>query len=230
MTKITEKDRSQATSVALLPSVEKKVQPSIISTQPSVVFLYSGMAFLLLALVLFGVLGFSLYRITQMGPDIEVPSSFGEPTPTTMTSRDIYNFYGRIMSVFLAPLLVLVGAGICVFVGIKLLGAAGAVSAQVIPPQEYELLAPAIRDGNEKAITEYIRLSSLSGMTGTFTKVGLTGLPLATIILTIVLAVLGVFNNQFFDLAQLTLGAFLGSYVQKQSETTDNQTLKLPGS
>ena len=60
-------------------------------------------------------------------------------------------------------------------------------------------------------------------MTGTFTKVGLTGLPLATIILTIMLAILGIFNPQFFDLAQLTLGAFLGSYVQKRSEMGDIQ-------
>jgi hypothetical protein len=119
-------------------------------------------------------------------------------------------------------------AAVCVYVGIKLLGAAGAVSAQVIPTKEYDLLAPAIRDGNEQAISQYIRLSSLSGVTGTFTKVGLTGLPLATIILTIVLAILGIFNTQFFDLAQLTLGAFLGSYVQKQSEARDLQLRQPP--
>ena len=111
-----------------------------------------------------------------------------------------------------------ISALICTFVGISLLKAAGAVTQHVIPEKEYELLAPAIRDGNEKAISEYIRLSSLSGATGTFTKVGLTGLPLATIFLTIVLAFIGIFNEKFFDLAQLTLGAFIGSYVQKRGE------------
>jgi hypothetical protein len=57
-----------------------------------------------------------------------------------------------------------------------------------------------------------------SGATGTFTKIGLTGLPLATILLTIFLGVAGLVNAQFFDLAKLTLGAFLGSFVQRQSE------------
>jgi hypothetical protein len=115
----------------------------------------------------------------------------------------------------MAPLLLIVAAVICTFVGIRLLSSAGVVTQHVIPPQDRELLSGAIRDGNEKAISEYIRLSSLSGITGTFTKVGLTGLPLATIALTMFLAVL---NPKFYELAQLTLGAFIGSYVQKQKD------------
>jgi hypothetical protein len=68
-------------------------------------------------------------------------------------------------------------------------------------------LTDVISTGNEQAITQFIRLSSLSGMTGTFTKIGLTGLPLATIFLTILLGIMGLANPQFFDLAKLTLGA-----------------------
>lgn len=148
-----------------------------------------------------------------------MPGYHSPDTPATeMTTKDIYNFYGRILSFILAPLLLIVSAIVCTVVGIRLLKAAGAVTQQVIPPQDYELLALAIKEGNEKAISEYIRLSSLSGMTGTFTKVGLTGLPLATISLTIILAIIGISNTKFFDLAQLTLGAFIGSYVQKKRE------------
>jgi hypothetical protein len=64
-------------------------------------------------------------------------------------------------------------------------------------------------------MTSYIRLSSLSGLVGTFTKIGLSGLPLATIGLTFIFTLLSVFGANFFDLARLTLGAFIGSYVQR---------------
>ena len=50
----------------------------------------------------------------------------------------------------------------------------------VLPPQDRKLLEDLIRDGNEKGIDQYVRLSSLSGTTGAATKLGLTGLPLAT--------------------------------------------------
>jgi len=178
------------------------------------VFLISGLLFLFGALVLFGV---TAYVIVSVAP------SYMSAAFKAVTSQQIYIL---IISAFVPLLVLVIAAAICVFVGIKLLVAAGAVSAQVIPQKEFDLLATAIRDGNEQAISQYIRLSSLSGMTGTFTKVGLSGLPLATITLTIILAILGIFNPQFFDLAQLTLGAFLGSYVQKRSETLhDNQLL-----
>jgi len=189
------------------------IQPIGIA-RPPIVFLYSGLFFLFGALALFLLLGWSLYYISARGPAIEVTTEGSE----ALTAKDIYNFYGRILSFFMAPLFIAVSAVVCTIIGTRLLRVVGAVSQQVIPPQDFALLAPAVRDGNEKAISEYIRLSSLSGITGTFTKVGLTGLPLATIILTITLSILGVFNAKFFDLAQLTLGAFIGSYVQKSSE------------
>ncbi len=193
------------------------------------VFLYAGLIFLFAALVLFLISGFTLYKISEVGPKIMIAEPFVEPesgfaVTKDIGTRDIYNFYGRILSFFLSPLLIFLSAIVCSFVSIRLLKAAGAVSQEVIPQKEYELLAPAIRDGNEKAISEYIRLSSLSGVTGTFTKVGLTGLPLATIFLTVVLALIGIYNDKFFDLAQLTLGAFIGSYVQKRREEPEGIT------
>jgi len=86
----------------------------------------------------------------------------------------------------------------------------------VLPPQDRKLLEDLIRDGNEKGIDQYVRLSSLSGTTGAATKLGLTGLPLATASLIIffsALAMLGI--NGFLDLTKLTLGAFIGSFVQR---------------
>ncbi|MGG8295078.1 hypothetical protein PGR09_04055 [Klebsiella sp. 141251] len=186
------------------------------------IFLYSGLFFLLCASVLFLLLGYCLFYLAQQGPMISVRETFDAklPTSTVMTEKDKYNFFGAIISFLMMPLLMCISAVICALVGMRLLRSAGAVSQQVIPPQDYSLLAPAIKEGNEKAITEYIRLSSLSGMTGTFTKIGLTGLPLATIVLTVVLAFLSLVFPKFYDLAQLTLGAFIGSFVQKSNELT----------
>jgi hypothetical protein len=204
-----------------LPPGAVSIQPiGLITPQPSILFLYSGLLFLFGALGLFLLLGYNLYRISEQGEPIYVP---GEGAGA-LTDRDIYNFYGKILSLFMAPLFIAISAVICTIVGTRLLRVVGAVSQQVIPPQDFAFLAPAVRDGNEKAISEYIRLSSLSGITGTFTKVGLTGLPLATIILTITLSIFGVFNAKFFDLAQLTLGAFIGSYVQKRSESDTSRS------
>jgi hypothetical protein len=198
-------------------STKRKSAPKLLARHPSVVFLYAGLTFLLVSLCLFILGGWLVFWLIQQGPIIQIPEPHGESSiPATLTERDRYNFLGRILSAFLGPLLIFGSAGVCAFVGIRLLKSAGAVATHVIPPQDYELLATAIRDGNENAIGQYIRLSSLSGTTGTFTKIGLTGLPLATIFLTILLALLGIFVPKLLDLAQLTLGAFIGSYVQKK--------------
>ena len=97
----------------------------------------------------------------------------------------------------------------------------------VLPPQDRKLLEDLIRDGNEKGIDQYVRLSSLSGTTGAATKLGLTGLPLATAGLTIffsALAILGI--NGFLDLTKLTLGAFIGSFVQRNLSDDRHDGLK----
>ena len=162
-----------------------------------------------------------LFRLSEAGPIIEVPTPFdlsGQKTISgELSQRDIYNFFGRIASFFLAPSLGLISGVICAVIGIRLLKSSGAVTSYIIAPHDYPVLGPAISSGNEAAVTQFIRLSSLSGVTGTFTKIGLTGLPLATIFLTIFLALLGLANAQFFDLAKLTLGAFLGSFVQREA-------------
>jgi hypothetical protein len=66
------------------------------------------------------------------------------------------------------------------------------------------------------------QLAMSAGAIGTFIKLQITGLPLATICLTILFALLGLLSglqSPFYDLAKLTLGAFIGSYVQRQGDT-----------
>ena len=58
-------------------------------------------------------------------------------------------------------------------------------------------------------------------------ELGLTGLPLATIGLTLFFSILAIRFPAFMDLAKLTLGAFIGSFVQKQAGA--GGSVKLPG-
>ncbi|WP_327498322.1 hypothetical protein [Ensifer sp.] len=105
------------------------------------------------------------------------------------------------------------------YIGYRLIVAAGATHVPIIPPADYELLAPLIADGKTDAINEYIKLSSLRKFTGSFTQLGLTGLPLATIFLTLLFSALTLYDSaNFVDLTKLTLGAFIGSFVQRQVE------------
>jgi hypothetical protein len=79
------------------------------------------------------------------------------------------------------------------FLGVNLVRTAGlstTVPKFVINPAEWEVISDEIKEGKEDAITQYIRLTSLTGLTGFFTKLGLQGLPLATIALTIFFSLL----------------------------------------
>lgn len=110
------------------------------------------------------------------------------------------------------------------YIGYRLIVASGANPENPIPPSAYNLLAPLIQEGKSESIDQYVRLSALSGFTGTFTKLGLTGLPLTTVALTLIFAALALFagdpdsQKSLFDLTKLTLGAFIGSFVQRQVE------------
>jgi hypothetical protein len=113
---------------------------------------------------------------------------------------------------------------IFIWVAYRFMAASGVTSENVIPLQERELLEELIRGNKRDEARIYIELSSLRGFTGTFTKLGISGLPLATIFLTIVFALMaasvgGSTGGTFLDLAKLTLGAFIGSFVQRSVET-----------
>ncbi|OAN48651.1 hypothetical protein [Magnetospirillum moscoviense] len=120
-----------------------------------------------------------------------------------------------IVQVYSDSIIIFLASAFAAFVGMKLLNVAGASARSVIPRRDYLVLADAIRDANRDAITEYIRLSALTGITGFFTKLGLSGLPLATIGLTLVFSAVSLYDDKFMDLAKLTLGAFIGSFVQR---------------
>jgi hypothetical protein len=116
--------------------------------------------------------------------------------------------------------------------GVQLLKSVGLTKNQqpsrVINEKEWDVICDKVREGSEEAISQYIRLTSLTGFTGTFTKLGLTGLPLATIGLTIFFSVLSLwYPDTFLDLAKLTLGAFIGSFVQKQVGASQGGSIKL---
>ncbi|NIJ21461.1 hypothetical protein FHS95_003164 [Sphingomonas naasensis] len=103
----------------------------------------------------------------------------------------------------------------------------GQQPGRVINSEEWQAISEQVKSGQEEAVTQYIRLTSLSGFTGAFTKLGLTGLPLATIGLTLFFSILAISYPNFMDLAKLTLGAFIGSFVQKQAGA--GGSVKLPG-
>lgn len=121
----------------------------------------------------------------------------------------------------------LVGA----LLGTQLLRSVGLSKSQqpsrVINSDEWAAISDQVKSGQEEAVTQYIRLTSLSGFTGAFTKLGLTGLPLATIGLTLFFSILAISYPAFMDLAKLTLGAFIGSFVQKQAGA--GGSVRLPG-
>jgi hypothetical protein len=72
-------------------------------------------------------------------------------------------------------------------------------------------------------------------MSGNFTKLGITGLPLTTVLLTLIFSLISLMpiptqrGDNFLDLAKLTLGAFIGSFVQRQVEQRRQESAQAPG-
>lgn len=123
----------------------------------------------------------------------------------------LHNYSDRALAIFLIVFFSLIG--------LQLLGAAGKTTPRAIPSEDRALLEPLVRDANKDAISQYVILSSLGGFTGTFQKIGFSGLPLATAILTLLFCFLSFVKPEFIEFAKLTLGAFIGSFVQRSSDT-----------
>jgi hypothetical protein len=127
---------------------------------------------------------------------------------------------------------------ISIWVGLKFAARANALmraafyeQTSVVPQKDFELIKTAIQQGNPAPISEYIRLVSLTGGVGLFTKIGLTGLPLVTLGLVLFFACGVLFSDgssesfkAFLDFTKLTLGAFIGSFVQRQVENRSRET------
>lgn len=168
--------------------------------QTNAPILIGGLVFLILSVAAFVVAMF-LFWISEMNRQDNMKS------PLMLAS-----FY---------PELILCSIGVFgALLGVSLLRAAGAASipppGPVVSPGEWATLGPEVKAGREDPISQYVRLRSLTGFPGLFTKLGLTGLPLATIALTIFFSLMFYGSESFLDLAKLTLGAFIGSFVQKQ--------------
>jgi hypothetical protein len=153
------------------------------------------------------------YYFVRMGYIAPIGSSLNDPiyNDPNITAKLLDHYIG-LLSV---PVILIVVAILAAIFSYLLIKSSGAAEHHIIPPRDYNLLSNLINNNQHEGIDEYIRLSSLRGVTGFFTKLGLSGLPLATIGLTIIFSILAIYNSQLFDLAKLTLGAFLGSYVQK---------------
>jgi hypothetical protein len=91
------------TAAPFKPELPRTIRWEPLPIQHRNYFLMGGLAFLATALVLYVLTGYMLFVISQHGPIIEIPGSItAEPTSSppsgTVSQRDIYNFFGRILS------------------------------------------------------------------------------------------------------------------------------------
>jgi hypothetical protein len=135
----------------------------------------------------------------------------------TALSKDPREELAIVTAAFSVQLIQILIASIAAIIGYGLFSSARTAGKQVIPREDRAILTALIKEEKEKGIDQYIRLSSLIGATGFFTRLGLAGLPLATIGLTLIFTALSFWGTAYLDLAKLTLGAFIGSYVQRQA-------------
>lgn len=172
------------------------------------VLLYSGLLFIMGSLFS---LGYMAIEIAQLDI-LKIPN------------EGFDNFTQIFISHYAVPIFFLGASIIAGVSGFLLIRIASRSTKKIIPDDDRPLLEEIIKSEKEEPIRRYISLSSLLGSVGIFTKVGLTGLPLATIALTLIFAILSFFESSeagnFIDFTKLTLGAFLGSYVQRNVSQT----------
>lgn len=148
---------------------------------------------------------------------------FGKDSKAAVTNAG-FDFWRDVFSPNFNTIAIVTIGLVCALLGIRLFSKAGSLTSQVIRAEDRILLEPLISQANKEAIGEYIRLASLSGFVGTFTKLGFTGLPLVTVALTLILLCIALFikdaemQKSVFDMAKLMLGAFIGSFVQRNIE------------
>jgi len=202
-----------ASDMKIYSDLAEKYKPQPPSDKITTALSSGGLLFLGGSLAM--LLGLAYYLTYKFAP---------APFPVDMNldpSRQYVQMMNYYLAVYFTPLCLFIGALIAALIGYGLLRAAGTATKQTIPTQDYQLLAQMLLANNSVGIRNYVTLSGLTGLTGMFTKLNLSGLALSTIVLTIFFSILGLFfrgeANSLFDLAKLTLGAFIGSYVQKQS-------------
>lgn len=165
---------------------------------------FTGYMMIIGSIVLFGLLAWKFFKEKSPASPFALESGF--------------ELYAYLIQYFGDDVLILIAAVFLAIMGMRLIGKSSKEIPTIIPPADRQLLEPLIKEGKKEAIDQYVRLSSLSGFTGTFQKIGFTGLPLATAILTLIFSALSFQQTEFLELAKLTLGAFIGSFVQKGTD------------
>jgi hypothetical protein len=165
------------------------------------VLTFSGRAFVVVSVFCFGVIAY--LKLQQ--------SIAGQSLPHFATWLDVMEQEtGTISLLFIAIVAAMLGKGMLMSVQMA--------SAATIPNEDLHLVRQAVLEGKCEPIDQYVRLRALSGISGNFTNLGVTGLPLTTVFLTLVFSAIALLpgNAQaaFLDLVKLTLGAFIGSFVQ----------------
>jgi len=140
------------------------------------------------------------------------------------THVKMWDYYGSSLIVYL----ILLSLGfLLLVVGCALVLSSKSTVRQIIPIGDRRIYTDILNSPNSEAgIDGYVRLSSLTGITGKFQQLGFTGLPLATLAITVFFALLSInvatsqpnISALLLDFSKLTLGAFIGSFVQRQQE------------
>ena len=125
--------------------------------------------------------------------------------------------YAWVLYLGLGAILLLAAASVTAFLWIA--WSHGRPAHSPIPELDRTLLTQAIFEARSEAVDQYIRLEALRGFAGVLTRLGINGMPFATIGLTLVFAIMALYNQTFLDLSKLTLGAFIGSFVQGDPNT-----------
>ena len=171
------------------------------------VLTFSGYAFVMVSVLCFGTIAY--LKLQQ--------SISGKLPPRAQSWLDL-------MQQETATISLLLIAVVAAMLGKSLLTSVHMADARTIPYEDLHLVRQAVIDGKSEPIDQYVRLRALSGISGNFTKLGVTGLPLTTVVLTLVFSAIAIFSLDrpiavaFLDLAKLTLGAFIGSFVQGRVE------------
>jgi hypothetical protein len=132
-------------------------------------------------------------------------------------------------TIFASPPLVSIGIGAAALLaGLATMRSwRQAQSAGIIPEPDRRIVESLLEKGSREGIEAYLDLSSLRGATVLFRRIGISGLPLATILLTLIFAGMSLLpsnphSDKYLEIARVALGAFIGSFVQKQQ--TNGQT------
>jgi hypothetical protein len=180
---------------------------------------YSGYLLIIVAVFCFGAIAY-LKIYASLNP---------VPQEKYTTALDFFQHESTAIS------LLIIGY-IAASMGRRLLTTIQLTNARTIPLEDLPLIEAAVVAGNPDPIDQYMRLRSLSGISGNFSKLGVTGLPLTTVFLTLVFALIALFPlentkavDQFLDMAKLTLGAFIGSFVQGRVEQRKQQDAAASG-